>query len=212
MLDVHAPHEKMHGFRDFLLHLFTITIGLLIALSLEGCVERHQHRHLAQEAEANLHAEVLHNLDVIGPLRQQIKDEQKELDGDLATLSQMRVHPAAPHPQLSVAFGMRNFDDVTWKTTQTTGAVAYISYDDARTFAKIYSLQDQVFKTQQQVVEDVLRSASFVSTTPDNWQPTPAQVDEIVERIGLIRMRLLLLSSMVDALDKTYQNYQSGHS
>jgi hypothetical protein len=28
MLDVHAPHERVHGFRDFLVHLFTITIGL----------------------------------------------------------------------------------------------------------------------------------------------------------------------------------------
>jgi hypothetical protein len=30
MLDVHPPHEKIHGFKDFLLHLLTITIGLLI--------------------------------------------------------------------------------------------------------------------------------------------------------------------------------------
>ena len=29
MLDVHAPHEKMHGLGDFLSHLLTITVGLL---------------------------------------------------------------------------------------------------------------------------------------------------------------------------------------
>jgi hypothetical protein len=39
MLDVHSPHEPIIGWKDFLLHLFTITIGLLIALSLEGTVE-----------------------------------------------------------------------------------------------------------------------------------------------------------------------------
>ena len=43
MLDVHPPHEKMHGFKDFLLHLLTITIGLLIALGLEG-YDTHQIR------------------------------------------------------------------------------------------------------------------------------------------------------------------------
>ena len=32
MLDVHPPHGKMHGVGDFFLHLFTITVGLLIAL------------------------------------------------------------------------------------------------------------------------------------------------------------------------------------
>lgn len=31
MLDVHPPHELVHGIRDFLLHLLTITVGLLIA-------------------------------------------------------------------------------------------------------------------------------------------------------------------------------------
>ena len=51
MLDVHAPHTRMQGFKDFFLHLFTITIGLLIALSLEGCVERQHHRELVAEAE-----------------------------------------------------------------------------------------------------------------------------------------------------------------
>jgi hypothetical protein len=39
VLDVHPPHEPVHGWRDFFVHPATITIGLLIALSLEGCVE-----------------------------------------------------------------------------------------------------------------------------------------------------------------------------
>ena len=52
MIDVHAPHNRMEGFKDFFLHLITITIGLLIALSLEGCVEWHHHRTLVREADA----------------------------------------------------------------------------------------------------------------------------------------------------------------
>ncbi len=50
MLDVHPPHEKIHGFRDFLLHLLTITIGLLIALGLEALVERVHQNHLREES------------------------------------------------------------------------------------------------------------------------------------------------------------------
>ena len=51
MLDVHAPEHRIHGTRDFFLHLFTITIGLLIALGLEASVEALHHRHQRQEAE-----------------------------------------------------------------------------------------------------------------------------------------------------------------
>ncbi len=43
MLDVHAPHSKIEGIKEFLLHLFTISVGLLIAVGIEGCVERYHH-------------------------------------------------------------------------------------------------------------------------------------------------------------------------
>ncbi len=39
MLDVHPPHQPVHGWRDFLIHLLTITVGLLIALGLEAVAE-----------------------------------------------------------------------------------------------------------------------------------------------------------------------------
>ena len=78
MLDVHARHDKMHGLKDFLLHLFTITVGLLIALSLEGCVEWQHHRHLVQEAEEGLRGEIAQNEKSISYLRQQIEARQKE--------------------------------------------------------------------------------------------------------------------------------------
>ena len=54
MLDVHSPHEKMHGFKDFLLHLLTITIGLLIALGLEGYAEHWKQRELKKDATCQL--------------------------------------------------------------------------------------------------------------------------------------------------------------
>ncbi len=58
MLDVHAPHGKVEGWKDFFVHLFTITIGLLIALGLEGCVEWQHHRHLAAESKDALRGEI----------------------------------------------------------------------------------------------------------------------------------------------------------
>jgi hypothetical protein len=37
--DIHPPHQAAHSWRDIFIHLATITVGLFIALSLEGCVE-----------------------------------------------------------------------------------------------------------------------------------------------------------------------------
>jgi hypothetical protein len=61
MIEVHPPHGPVQTWRDFLLHLATITIGLLIALGLEGCVEWMHHRHLVHQAEASLKTEIENN-------------------------------------------------------------------------------------------------------------------------------------------------------
>ena len=61
MIDVHAPHSAAHGWRDFLTHIATITIGLFIALTLEAGVEALHHRHLVREARANIRTELQQN-------------------------------------------------------------------------------------------------------------------------------------------------------
>jgi hypothetical protein len=55
MLDVHAPHQAVHSWRDFLVHIIAITIGLLIAIGLEQAVEYVHHRHQREQIEQQLH-------------------------------------------------------------------------------------------------------------------------------------------------------------
>jgi hypothetical protein len=52
-VDVHLP-GSIRTWKDFLLHLLTITIGLFIALTLEAAVESMHHRHLVREARVSL--------------------------------------------------------------------------------------------------------------------------------------------------------------
>ena len=211
MLDVHAPHERMQGFKDFLLHLFTITIGLLIALSLEGCVEWQHHRHIVHEAETGLHGEVIGNAQTLDNIRKEIHDEEKTLNQDLAVLAAMRAHPQSHHDTISFSYRIQSFDNVAWKTAQTTGAAAYMPYSDARDYSDIYGTQDEVFRVQGQTVDDVMAAASLMVAMPDNENPSAAKIEEITDRIGMIQMRLNLLNSLVDALDKTYKQYQTDH-
>lgn len=49
MLDVHAPHENIHTWKNFLTHIAAIVIGLLIAVSLEQTVEYFHHRHQREQ-------------------------------------------------------------------------------------------------------------------------------------------------------------------
>src|SRR5580692_9071880 len=62
MLDVHAPHQTVHTWRDFFTHLGTIAIGLLIAIGLEQSVEALHHRQEVAETRTALHEEHQENI------------------------------------------------------------------------------------------------------------------------------------------------------
>jgi hypothetical protein len=62
MLDVHPPHAPTHTWKDFLLHIATIVIGLLIAIGLEQTVELLHHHHQREQLEQDLRAESVNNV------------------------------------------------------------------------------------------------------------------------------------------------------
>jgi hypothetical protein len=49
MLEVHTPHEAIHTWKSFFIHIATIVVGLLIAVGLEQTVEFFHHRHQRYE-------------------------------------------------------------------------------------------------------------------------------------------------------------------
>ena len=97
MLDVHAPHGPVHGWRDFFIHLSTITIGLLIALSLERCVEWQHHRHLVHTAEASLGKEIRGNAEEMEGVLEDVHKEIEMLKRDIAVLDRILADPRKPN-------------------------------------------------------------------------------------------------------------------
>ncbi len=65
MIEVHPPHENVHTWRQFFIHIAAITIGLLIAIGLEQTVVYFHHRHQLQEARRELTAELEENRRVV---------------------------------------------------------------------------------------------------------------------------------------------------
>jgi len=59
MLEVHAPHDSIHTWKSFFIHIATIVIGLLIAVGLEQTVEAIHWRKQVQIARNVLRQELL---------------------------------------------------------------------------------------------------------------------------------------------------------
>ena len=213
MIDVHSPHEPVQGWRDILLHLLIITIGLFIALSLEGLVEWHHHRSLVHEAELSLHGEIVGNAKGVDRLAADIRKQQDTLRHDDLVLDEIiRTGKPPAHDQMSIEFHLTGFDDVSWKTAQQTGALAYMKYSAAQEYSSIYSTQDEVSAAAHVAVRDAILSlAPFMDPKQDKGAPNAATAAVVHDHIDVLQGQLLLLQSFVQGLDGEYKNFLKAH-
>jgi hypothetical protein len=109
--DIHPPHQAAHSWRDIFIHLATITEGLFIALSLEGCVEWQHHRHLVREARANIRTEMQDNQKELKDELAQIHQEQAQIKADIEALKTLQNDVNAHGVERDAALGELRFGE-----------------------------------------------------------------------------------------------------
>jgi hypothetical protein len=212
VIDVHPPHEPIHGWRDFFLHLTTITIGLLIALSLEGCVEWQHHRHLVHEAEASLRTEIQSNESGLANVLADVRNQQTILKQDVVVLDQMIKDPKAKIHQHMFNFHLVGFDDVSWKTAQNTGALSYMPYARAQEYATLYALQDDLNVAQKQAARDAIVSIGpFLNEDVTDPAAAAQQSQSIKQHFEILQGQLVFVESLVTGLDTKYKKFLATH-
>jgi hypothetical protein len=213
VIEVHPPSEPVHGWRDFLIHLATITIGLLIALSLEGCVEFWHHRSLVREAEESLQVEIEANAKEVEGALADVHREQELLQKDVDVMKKIVAHPKEVNrDNMTIDFRIRTFNDVSWKTAQSTGALSYMPYNRAHEYSDLYSAQNEIAVAEHQAVRDtVLAVAPFIGSKAGEANPTGDEAVKITDRLQTLQGQLLFLESEVKGLDGEYKKFLAAH-
>jgi hypothetical protein len=213
VLDVHPPNEPVHSWRDFLVHLVTITIGLVIALSLEGLVEWRHHKALVHEAQASLQVEIEANARELQKGLKDVDAEQKQLAEDLVILQKIIDNPKAPNVETpKINIHIPAFDDVSWETAKATGALSYMPYGEAHRYSDIYKQQDEVDVAEHQAVNDVVLSVALKPfLEPVTTKFNPEDAPKLKQRIKVLQVRLYLLAVLIHDLDGKYQKFLAVH-
>jgi hypothetical protein len=213
VLDVHPPHEPLYSWRDFFVHLATITIGLLIALSLEGCVEWQHHRNLVREAEESLQREIRSNAGNLPRVLDDLHQQQTALNQDLVVLKKIIANPkVANRDEMSIGFHISGFNTVSWKTAQTTGALSYMPYDLAQQYSDIYSMQELVSDAEKQAARDAIVSVGpFLGTNRGDPNPSAEEAVLIKQHIEVLGGQLFLLDSLIQNLNSNYKKFLAAH-
>ena len=202
-MDVHPPHGAIHGWRDFFVHLIIITLGLLIALGLEGVVEWAHNKHLVHTAEANLRAELQVNRKTLAGDLRFLNDFQKQMESDLSILSNYK---ATNHASQQLRFNWRwnSPAGAAWDTARNTGAVALMNYETAETYSDIYSQQASVTAESGVFIRDIYTTAAPLEGGQKLNELKPAQVDAMIANAQQTIADLQYLRDLSESLARLY--------
>ena len=191
MLDVHAPHKAIHGVGEFFLHLFTITVGLLIAVGIEAGVERHHHTDLAKQAQEMLDAEIRKNETTMTEALKDIQGMQQRNKTNLDSIAAVRKNPSQD-VNIDVSYGSSSLEETAWHTAQETGALAYMPYDRAERYSSIYSNVHDFESAEARLAED---EAQFIGVLRrydiGKGKMNREAADAVAEHLGLSQGHLL---------------------
>ncbi len=136
-MEVHPPHAPVHSWKDFLVHMSMILLGIVIALGFEQVREHMRERELAEKARENFHREIeterpdlVRHVERMAQLRGEI---QQFLDANSASRGQQRPL----HLQTYWQFLRTN----SWQTANATQAFSYMGYDEVQRYSVMYSSQ-----------------------------------------------------------------------
>jgi hypothetical protein len=204
-LEVHPPHEPIHTFRDFLLHIFTITIGLLIALGLEAAVENLHHRHIVSEARENIRREIEQNQQAVTKDLDNLKVNSASIDANIKKIRSLRAdRHALDHGEMAFAFSWSSFNQSAWTSARDSGALTYMPTGEVQRYADLYDRQEvisaQVISTFTQETE--LSAPFSMETGPDKF--TPEEIDTLLRGCAVTGVRLYTLHQIVEQLGESY--------
>ena len=206
MLDVHPPHEAAHSWKDFLIHIATITIGLVIALGLEAGVEALHHREIVKQARENIRRELEQN-------EVQAREDAGYVEADYARMQSNleleramgKDRKASSHKTMQFTFNWDGFSDSAWRSARDSGALTYMPTDEVQLYSDNY-IQGEI--VNQQAMEIFTRQADMLGPLLMEKDPSEmeaADVHELMRNTSVTCVRLTELQQLIEQLDAQYK-------
>jgi hypothetical protein len=182
MLDVHPPPTASHTWRDFLVHIVTIVIGLLLALSFEQLVEHIHHLQEIGHAREALKEERSRNRKAYGINTRSFRDQAVILKNNYLVLSYLRAHPNTKEellPGILVWGGpYAPAKGSAWKTTQRTGVTVLLSNSEVMEQDALYRYLEKADQAAVTLWICAAKAEEYSFTDPNVTHLTAEQVDE----------------------------------
>ncbi len=211
-MEIHAP-KPPHTLKDFLLELLTVTIGILIALSLEGVVQWVHHRNLVHEAEANLTTEIGENQRELKTALDSLLKTQAQLVHLLDLIHDVELNrKKASELHFSINWTIAELHETSWNTAASTGALAYMGYPVVKRYTRVYDLQQKFQDFQARGFEAAVSVYGETARLPkEETRISDAQLADAARATGRALATVDGLRGVAQALAADYAEVEQQH-
>src|ERR1700722_10593997 len=166
MFDVHAPHQAVHTWKDFLVHIAAIAIGLLLALALEKLAEYvHERRQLA-EARRELVLEVAENRRTWAANVTEAARIQQELDADLRLIQAVRSHSPVGDRKFEYSVKLYAVRDGPWQAVRQSGSLELMPHEELQIYAWFHGILASIMESMHAFETTLQIAAAIAASAP----------------------------------------------
>jgi hypothetical protein len=204
-----APQKRTgrRRMRHFLLmQLLPVTVGILIALLIDGVIELARHRALVREAHAALAAEIAGNssdLDVS-------LTGLVTMEGNLRTIAEL-VDDILNTGKTNITefeFGLEfpSLDRANFQSAERTGALGYMKFSEVKEYSELYALQHLVEDSQRDLMAR-MTTLGVITRAMDSGDPEGYAFDLQNSRkdVANFQFALYLHSALAHTLADAYR-------
>ncbi len=138
-MEIHPPDGPTHSIKDFAIHITIVTVGILIALGLEGVRETWREHAAVAEARESFHQELSLDRQRLEMEIANVRKVNRELD---LILTELPVAVKAPEELtkrvMALGPSFYFFRSTAWESAVASGVLSHMNSDEVNRFADVY--------------------------------------------------------------------------
>ena len=203
-MEIHPP-RPIGSWKEFFKELLTITIGILIALSLEGMVEWKHHRTLVREARSNILNEMRDNRREVAKQELELVRMQQEAQRLVTAVHQVESNRKSPATHLQLTWTLAELHSTGWDAATRTGAIAFMPYSEVQRYVVVYDLQRSFTELEDRAFGSALEVEGLATLTQRRQETLSAEeLSNAEHQIGTALASINAMQSIAQPLREHY--------
>jgi hypothetical protein len=196
--------KSKYTLADYAFQFITVTVGMFIALFINGLVEWNRNRELVAEARVMIAREIAdNNKDLDATVSSFPRDQAALLNAIKFADEMLSAHKTAI-TSLELHYNLADLSDTSWRTAERTGALSQMDYGEVQRYSKLYDFQELFLVRQREAVALLANASSLISGNFDPDKPNPKDLEIFRQRVMELRAALNIQEGFAKKLAENY--------